>query len=137
MEYYIYLILIVVGGVVGGILELRKNFRAHPTNSNNFQIGHSFFTKVAGVTFRNAQSILPTIKRGAVLTLVRERNNEHDSNAVKVMYGAKQIGYLNRDVAADVAPIIDSGGSVSATVVEITGGRGKTYGCNIEITVYE
>lgn len=136
MEYYIYLILIVVGGVVGGILELRKNFRAKPTN-NNFQIGQSFFTKVAGVTFRNAQSILPTIKRGAVLALVRERNNEHDSNAVKVMYGAKQIGYLNRDVAADIAPIIDSGGSVSATVVEITGGRGKTYGCNIEITVYE
>lgn len=71
------------------------------------------------------------------MALVRERNNEHDSNAVKVMYGAKQIGYLNRDVAADVASIIDGGGSASATVVEITGGRGKTYGCNIEITVYE
>lgn len=50
-------------------------------------------------------------KRGqSSVTLVREPNNPHDSNAIAVFSGTSQIGHLPRERAALIAPLIDASG---------------------------
>lgn len=41
--------------------------------------------------------------------LQREKSNSHDPNAIKVMGEGRHIGYLSRQVAAEIAPRMDRG----------------------------
>lgn len=45
------------------------------------------------------------------------------------------LGHIKKEVAAQLAPIIDSGKSFSVTVSAVTGGSGLSYGANIEIII--
>ena len=105
----------------------------------------SFYTKIVGVTFNNhngsqRQQLITDMtrhyqRRGFVaLHLLRQQNNPHDKNAVAVLdpHG-RQLGYLSRQVARTIAPVIDNGGSVSATAVNITGGTPKNFGVNLRL----
>lgn len=76
------------------------------------------------------------------LILKREPKNPYDKNAVAVWILARafifftsevQIGYLNAEVAEEIARYLDEGGSVFGTITEVTGGVGKkpTLGVNI------
>jgi hypothetical protein len=112
--------------------------------------GHqqAFRTALAGVTYANAdgtsrQAILKTLKAGEPLTLKREPGNEHDRHAVAVFRSnGQQVGYMPAGDAR-LANHIDSGGSATARVLQVTGGRGllglifkafrKNYGCVVEI----
>ncbi len=107
-----------------------------------------FFTKVTGVTQRNAdgslrQDIIEDLEdewraRGALkLSLRREPDNPYDRNAVAVLdQEGRQIGYLSRQVASTVAPRLDRGEVVHAELRAVTGG-GLThnYGVNIKIAI--
>lgn len=98
------------------------------------------YTSLAGVTFTNEngndiQSILSNIPDGSSLDFIRDPNNPYDSNAIRVYYGNERIGYINRELAADVAPQIDTGKVLSGCVSEITGGRDSALGCNVHITL--
>lgn len=113
----------------------------------------SFFTKVAGVTQQNAdgsarQAIVRRLKPGQTLFLVRDPRNKYDRNAVMVvaklglLRRLRQVGFLNADLAAEFAPLLDAGGRIDATVSEVTGGGGwlwwkKNYGVNIKLNVHE
>lgn len=79
-------------------------------------------TKVAGTSFHKEG--LVGLRAGTQLVIEREPDNEHDPNAVKVcQQDGTQVGYLNKDLAAAVAPAIDSGFvTLSAVVTQITGG---------------
>lgn len=103
-----------------------------------------FHTKVVGVTHRNSdgtdrQRLLKKCKRRERLVLVRETNNPHDSNAVKVCRSnGGQLGYLSRDVANQIAERLDKGLDVIAEITSLTGGGlifNRTRGCNIKITM--
>lgn len=113
---------------------------------------NTFYSKVAGVTAKNTDGrsrqkyIRAFCKPGKALILKREPKNPYDANAVGVWVLARvllfitsevQIGYLNKDVAREVAPHMDAGGRVTAKISEVTGGtRGKsTLGVNIALTV--
>ena len=69
-------------------------------------------TKLAGVTFDVCQDNIrkwgcPDIGTYAV---IREPDNEHDSNAVRVsLFGIYEMGYLPSSVARKVAPLMDTG----------------------------
>jgi hypothetical protein len=100
-----------------------------------------FYSKVAGVTRENQdqsnrQKILADYRK---LNLVREHDNPYDANAIKVLISnGKQIGYINSDLARELAPIIDKGKkTVEAHISEITGGteNKQSIGCNIFITI--
>jgi hypothetical protein len=110
----------------------------------------TFHSKVAGVSELNSdgsnrQKYINAFARSATpLILKREPNNPYDSNAVAVWLKARallfftsdvQIGYLSAEVAGEIARYLDKGGTVSATITEVTGGgRGKpTRGVNILI----
>ena len=70
-------------------------------------------TRIAGVTFDNPdgssrQELLQKLKPNAKLVLKREPTNQHDENAVKVLNGKKMLGYLPRQAAAILAPVMDN-----------------------------
>ena len=47
-------------------------------------------------------------------TLKRDAANEHDPNAIQVLAGEEQIGWVPREIAAELAPQIDAGTTWSA-----------------------
>lgn len=99
----------------------------------------SFYTKVAGVSFGNTQSILPHLNRGMSLEFFREPTNPYDSDAIRIECQGKAIGHLPAHVSTQLAPKIDSGNTyITGKIKEITGGGSKEYyGCNIEVFVWE
>ncbi len=56
---------------------------------------------------------------GSPLVLVRDTGNEHDANAVAVHLAltGEQLGWVPRDLAAELAPELDAGTVWSATVL--------------------
>lgn len=100
----------------------------------------SFFTKVAGVTFEGRQEVIAQFSNHEVLALRRDPLNEYDPNAIDV-YASRleaQIGFLNRDLAAVMAPALDAGVDYQVTLGSLTGGdEGRAYGVNIEISRVE
>lgn len=98
-----------------------------------------FYAKVAGVTFEGRQSFIAEMHRkgSTALTLERDRNNPYDVNAIAVINEhGWQIGYLPRDIAAQIAPQMDAGIQVTAKVSAINiGEAGYNSGVSIYIEV--
>ena len=109
---------------------------------------NTFYTKIVGVTFNNTgtntqnrQRIIAELLRegklekGTELVLKRLPDNPYDSNAVAVLApDGRQLGFLSRDVAQNVSPLIASGVSYRAFVEAVTGGDADSvYGINIKI----
>ena len=70
--------------------------------------GMKIITKVVGVSFGRRQKVIATLKVGDELYLIREPNNYHDANAIKVATpGNAKVGYLNKYMAARFAPGFD------------------------------
>ncbi len=106
------------------------------------------YTKLVGVTKENdkgtnIQDILPLLSEGGRLILIRDYGNQYDENAIKVYYHTKKesihIGYLNHELAANLSGFLDENPTfdIDGIVDEITGGDGKTYGCNIRIWIQD
>lgn len=53
------------------------------------------------------------------VALVRNPDNPYDSNAIEVRYMGYLTGHLPKDVAAKVAPLLDSGEKITATVFQV------------------
>ncbi|MCL2818679.1 MAG: single-stranded-DNA-specific exonuclease RecJ, partial [Actinomycetia bacterium] len=94
----------------------------------------SFFTKLTGVTFERRQELLAQLTVEDELELRRDLRNAYDSNACAV-YSVRlnaQLGFLNRDLAAVLAPALDEGVVYQVEIGSITGGEdGKAYGLNV------
>jgi single-stranded-DNA-specific exonuclease len=93
----------------------------------------TFHSKIAGVSFEGRQDIVAGLRTGALLELAREPENPHDANAIAVAYGNLRLGFINRSIAAHLAPLIDAGARYRACVASLTGGagQGKHRGVNI------
>lgn len=94
----------------------------------------AFNTKVVGVSFEGRQDIVAGVRPGEPVELRRDAANPHDPNAVAVLYGRLQLGYLKRAIAARIAPNIDAGERYTAAITAVTGGGGKAFGINIYVT---
>ena len=55
-------------------------------------------------------------EEGDPLTLEREPNNPQDPNAIKVLHEGRLLGYINREAAQTLAPTLDAGRTVEATL---------------------
>lgn len=103
----------------------------------------SIRTKAVGVTRRNdegtsRQDIIEGLTSCDQLELIRDQYNEHDENAVEVhdpTWG--QIGFIKRDLAAKIAPLMDEDVPIEAIVLDVTGGDGTNLGVNIELRIYD
>jgi len=84
---------------------------------------------------RRRQDIRCDVEPGQPVELVREPTNAFDANAVAVQVGGEVVGYIARDDAAELAPVLDSGRRYSAIVHCIRGGVPDypSYGCQVSI----
>jgi hypothetical protein len=93
------------------------------------KINSQILCKVAGVTFEGRQEIINLMVGNEVAMLIPEPDNKYDPNAIAVWiafppesgYEKAQIGYLPKQVAEQVAPMLD-GEKTQCKVDEITGG---------------
>ena len=96
-------------------------------------------TKVVGVTFDGRQAVVAKLSVHEEIVLRREPTNPYDRNAIRVeSLNGKQIGYINRYMAASLAPTIDAiGEAIHGTVYELSGGGcyGYSLGLNIRFIV--
>jgi hypothetical protein len=67
------------------------------------------FTITGMKYYPGAWDLICRLKPGCTLLLEREPRNRHDANAVIVKWGARQLGYLPRDLAGKIAPLMDGG----------------------------
>ena len=73
---------------------------------------------VAGAGRHHAEAIgSEAVAPGSPLELRRHPENEHDPNAIGVHAGGAQVGWVPREVAAELAPELDEGRPWSALVL--------------------
>lgn len=78
--------------------------------------------RVAGVTFDNRQALIASLDPSEEVQLVRDPDNPHDANAIRVELAStsEQIGFIDRATAAELAGRLDElGGLWSASIVRI------------------
>jgi len=94
----------------------------------------SFYCKIVGVTFGNRQVLINNLYVGQKLLLIRDPNNQYDSNAIKVCIDStKVLGHIPKETAINLAKAMDIGIRYEAEVSNITGGGSLNYGVNILI----
>lgn len=101
----------------------------------------SFFTKAVGVTQPGRQEVVASLAAGQELELVREPDNPADPMAIALHTGnGESVGYLRRQIAAVIAPLMDEGRPYRAVVTGVTGGgtdaqgRARSWGANLEVS---
>jgi single-stranded-DNA-specific exonuclease len=90
-----------------------------------------FHTKLVGVSFEGRQDTIAGLRVETELTLERQPDNRYDANAIAVHYGALQLGFVRKEIAKHLAPLIDSGARYRVRVESLTGGGEKNRGVNI------
>lgn len=95
---------------------------------------------VVGETESNAdgksrQDIIVELRPGEDIDLVRERSNASEPNAVRVVSRLGEIGRLARTDADMIAPYLDGGGRVSASIAHINGGTSTNSSFNVVLSV--
>lgn len=90
---------------------------------------------LAGFQYYQGKQLWNDIKVGDPLTLVRETDNPHDPNAVRVEWQGHQLGYVPRRENRAVAQHIDRGGRVEARVSRLTPHRNPWQRVEFEVFV--
>ena len=95
----------------------------------------SFNTKIVGVSFEGRQDEIRSLEPGEELLVERQPDNEFDSQAIALIReSGAQLGYLRRQIAAELAPLMDAGTLYTARVEQVTGGEdGRSLGVNIRV----
>ncbi|MCH4054228.1 MAG: single-stranded-DNA-specific exonuclease RecJ [Atopobiaceae bacterium] len=96
----------------------------------------SFVTKVVGVSFEGRQAVAATLAPDELLVVRREMDNPQDPNAIALVRGmGERVGYLRRQIARVLAPVMDAGAHYVARVIEVTGGTDDkpNIGVNVRI----
>ena len=74
---------------------------------------------LAGFRYYAAESRWESMKEGQALTLVREPDNVHDANAVRVEWQGEKLGYLPRRENRAVAAAMDAGDKIEARIAKL------------------
>lgn len=85
-----------------------------------FLVGCGKLYPVNGVSFDNKQDVVKDIKDNDILNFIREPENEHDKNAIKVMFDAQHIGYIPKKVARLLQDCIDD---LCGQVIHVVGDK--------------
>lgn len=96
-------------------------YAANPT-LHRFEDLNSFLptnVPVRGVRYENRATVAMTAQIGQTLLLKRDYDNLVDRNAIGVFVGGEQIGFVPREVAQILAPEMDVGTRLLATVTGV------------------
>lgn len=75
---------------------------------------------LAGWRYAEAAEVWPELRLGEPLDLVREADNPHDANAVRVQWRGRKLGYVPRRQNAAIAWGLDRGAPLRARVSRMT-----------------
>ncbi len=89
---------------------------------------------LAGFQYYDGKALWDTMRTGDTLTLIREPQNPHDANAVRVEWRGQPLGYVPRRENSDVARQMDRGAPVKARIVQLKEARNPWQ--RIEFEVY-
>jgi hypothetical protein len=90
---------------------------------------------LAGFKYYDGKELWGEIHRGDPLTLVREPNNPHDHNAIRLEWKGHMLGYLPRRENSHLARQLDHGVAVEAHITELTRHRNGRHRLSYEIFV--
>jgi hypothetical protein len=97
------------------------------TVAETMEAGKWLYFVIAGFYYSSnlAKSVAKQLVRDEALSLVRETENPHDCNAIKV-YAKKAhpIGYVPRNIAKELAPLMDSKVNLICTFVDCLAEQG-------------
>jgi hypothetical protein len=88
---------------------------------------------LAGFRHYEAPNLWDEVSVGDELTLVRERDNPHDPNAVRVEWRGSKLGYVPRAQNEAVARQIDSGTPLAARISKLQHTRAPNRRIEFEI----
>jgi hypothetical protein len=109
--------------VVARLLCLVRRGSTSPATAHPAPGGSSCQIAVSGMEFCGGLLILPELRLGEHVRLIRDPGNRADRNAIRVeTESGKQIGFINRDAAQQLAPVLDRGTTVDAYVSALEGG---------------
>lgn len=74
---------------------------------------------LAGFKYHAGESLWHEMREGDRLNLVREADNEHDGNAIRVEWRGQKLGYLPRAENRAVAAAMDNGDKVDARIAKL------------------
>ena len=90
---------------------------------------------LAGFRYYAGETLWHDMREGDRLTLVREADNEHDANAVRVEWRGQKLGYLPRSQNRAVATALDNGEAVDARIAKLRQHRNPWQRVLIEVFV--
>lgn len=90
---------------------------------------------LAGFQYHDAAAAWREMKVGDKLDLIREANNAHDANAVRVEWQGRMLGYLPRAENRAVAAEMDGGGRVEGRIARLREHRNPWQRVLIEVFV--
>jgi len=90
---------------------------------------------LAGSQFYAGRARWQEMKVGDALELVRDHDNAHDENAVRVMWRGEMLGYVPKRENAHVARQLDRGAQVRARIVKVTQHRNPWLRMAFEVYV--
>ena len=90
---------------------------------------------LAGFRYYAGEALWQDMRQGDRLTMVREADNPHDANAVRIEWRGQKLGYLPRAENRTVAAAIDSGDAVDARIAKLRQHRNPWQRVLIEVFV--
>ena len=96
------------------------------------------YVKVAGVTFEGRQEYLKALLGDEPVKIVPEPDNKFDPNALAVHIAVNgsvlHCGYIPKDLAAEIAPLLD-GEDIMASIDSVWGGGGYNWGLKLRVEI--
>ena len=90
---------------------------------------------LAGFRYYAGEALWHEMREGDRLALVREADNPHDANAVRIEWRGQKLGYLPRAENRAVAAAIDGGEPVAARIAKLRQHRNPWQRVLIEVFV--
>ena len=90
---------------------------------------------LAGFRYYAGEALWQEMREGDRLNLIREADNTHDANAVRVEWRGQKLGYLPRAENASVAAAMDAGEAVDARIAKLRQHRNSWQRVLIEVFV--
>ena len=90
---------------------------------------------LAGFVYYDGQAVWDQMKTGDRLTLVREPANAHDSQAIRLEWQGRMLGYVPKRDNSDLARQMDHGARVEARITDLRRAANGRHRISYEITV--
>ena len=90
---------------------------------------------LAGFQYHAGKELWGEMRAGDALVLIREPENPHDTNAIRIEWRGRMLGYLPRAENRTVAAEMDRGTKVAARIAKLTMDRNPWRRLLIEVFV--